>query len=537
MLPGVVLAPSSAAGRLYGAMDSSAQPTSSAQTSMGAPREAPVATRLVSWMFSGALVVAQVATVLASSRTTWFGWLCVSTILFGCVIVSRFVITRRTPNSASHAEFAVTNSGAPADRHWQWFTLSAMTLILLAGLVKAPHRSADVYAYGAYGQIVSEHSASPYATRPSAFPDDPVIDRMAKGWRNTRSVYGPAFTALSALGMRMAGTSAWIERLWFQALAALATGFSALLLKRLSPGRWWMFALNPVTMIVVSHEGHNDALVGLGILSALWFLGRASAAGSRPSPYIHGAMGSFVFAASIKITAILAVPAMAIWIVRHVGWKQAARVGAPWALVCGGLFAATGGPSAFEAFRGLRTFRSTTSLWHLHWIRTLTDSADAKPGVLALTIPAAALAMVGLLVVWKSWQSRQAGMVGHAFEHDGGDSIHIHTYGISDLPTRTVLPLVVFITLGLYILPWYWGWLLAPAILLPTGLRNAVLFCAAAHTLAYGAGTQLYDNFATMLSTARFVTPMAFVVVLAIAVFVVWRGPVHHRFRDASIAK
>jgi hypothetical protein len=508
-------------------MVSSAQPSSRTQTSTGARGEAPVAARLVSWMFAGALLVAQVATVLAGSRTTWFGWLCASTILFGFVIVSRFLLTRRTPKVGDHPEFVLPNSDAPADHHWQRFTLAAMTLILLAGMIKAPHRSDDVYAYGTYGRIVSEHSASPYATRPAAFPDDPVINRMAKGWRNTRSVYGPAFTALSAVGMRVAGTSEWIERLWFQALAALATGCSALLLKRMSPGHWWMFALNPVTLIAVAHEGHNDALVDLGILSTLWFLNKASAMASMRSRWIHGAIGSMLFAASIKITAILAVPALAVWILRRLGWKRAARISVPWVFVSGGLFAATGGPVAFDAFRGLRTFRSTTSLWHLHWIRELTDNADGKPGFLALSVPAAALAMAGLFVLLRSWESGQSGRVSNSNQAlDSDDHINTHTYDISDLAARTVLPFIVFISLGLYILPWYWGWLLAPAILLHSTLRNAVLFSAATHTVAYGAGTQLHDNFAAMLSTARFVTPLALIVVLAIAVFFVWHSHV-----------
>jgi hypothetical protein len=404
-----------------------------------------------------------------------------------------------------------------------------------------------VYAYGAYGRIVSEHSVSPYATRPAAFPDDPVINRMAKGWRTTRSVYGPAFTVLSAVGMRVAGTSELIERLWFQALAAIATGCSALLLKRMSPANWWLFALNPVTLIAVAHEGHNDALVGLGILSALWFLSRSSVDATTGSLGIHCAIGSLVFAASIKITAILAVPALAIWMVGRFGWKRSARIGVPWVLVCGGLFAATGGPVAFGAFRGLRTFRSTTSLWHLHWIRELTDRADGKPGVLALTVPAIALAATGHLILWRSWTSDRSPDSGHIWRNpDSGhiwrrpdsrqfftglrseqagrqERVRSYPYDLAGLVTRTVLPLIVFIALGLYILPWYWGWLLAPAILLPGKIRTTVGFSSAAHTLAYGAGTQLHDTFATVLTTARLVTPLAFVVVVACAVLDVAR--------------
>jgi hypothetical protein len=520
------------------------QPTSTTR----AVRIVPTPWSVVSWAFAGSLVVAQVATMLAGTRTTWFGWLCVSLALFGCLVISRSIVSRHnseaksetkpeaSPDARHHTQPEVQSPDSgqilrspSTPRSWNRFTLAAMALLLFVGLLKAPHRSNDVYAYGAYGRIVSEHSVSPYTTRPAAFPDDPVVNRMAKGWRTTRSVYGPAFTVLSAVGMRVAGTSELIERLWFQALAAIATGCSALLLKRISPASWWLFALNPVALIVVAHEGHNDALVGLGILSALWFLSRSSGKAPASSLDIHGAIGSLVFAASIKITAILAVPALAVWIVRRLGWKGATRNGMPWVLVGAGLFAATGGPVAFEAFRGLRTFRSTTSLWHLHWIRELTDRADGKPGLLALTVPAIALAATGLLILWRSWTSDRSPDSGKILKspksEQAGKQGQVRSYpnDLTGLAARTVLPLIVFITLGLYILPWYWGWLLAPAILVPSKIRTTVGFSSAAHSVAYGAGTQLHDTYATVLTTARLVTPLAFVVVVAGAVLDVAR--------------
>jgi hypothetical protein len=491
--------------------------------------------RIVSWMVAMGLVITQGATVFADSKTAWFARLCVSILLFGILACVRTFEARR------HRRGSI-GSGAldpeSVDHCWNWFTLGAMTLILVAGLVKAPHRSNDVYAYGAYGRLVSEHSVSPYTTRPSAFPNDPVIARMAPGWRNTRSVYGPAFTAVSAIGMRVAGTSALAERLWFQTLAAAATACSALILKRMSPRHWWLFALNPVSLVAVAHDGHNDALMGLGILSALWFLHQAHGNPQKRSRFIHWAAASLVFAASIKITAILAVPALTVWIIGQFGWKRATRIAAPWAVVCVGLFAATGGPTAFAAFRGLRTFRSTTSLWHLDLVRRLTDRAGGKPGVLALTIPAAALLTTGLLVLVRSWsdlRARQQTQKFQTFEqlkaeedaHAAGDvktpdagwqASHqqnpgdTHTYDIRILASMTLLPLVVFIALGLYTLPWYWGWLLAPAMLLPVKFRATVMFAAATHTMAYGTGTLLHGRFATVLQIARFGTPLGFVV-------------------------
>lgn len=488
---------------------------------------------IVSWILAVGLVVAQLATILASSKTAWFRGLCCSIGLFGSLAFVRYSISRRQRHRALLPDLSRgpnSPEAPPADDHsWNWFALAAMMLLLLVGLAKAPHRSNDVYAYGAYGRLVSEHSVSPYATRPSAFPKDPVIARMEPGWRNTRSVYGPAFTAVSALGMNVAGTSELIERLWFQTLAAAATGFSALLLQRMSPRHWWLFALNPVTLIVVAHEGHNDALVGLGILSALWFAKRALKSPQKNTQLIHGAIGSLVFAASIKITAILAFPAIAMWILGRLGWRRTARICSGWVLVCLSLFAATGGPSAFAAFRGLRTFRSTTSLWHLNAIRQLTDRTNGEPGVLALTLPALLITATGFLVLCRCWSASRVPHLGQpskrvqpvqevqpvqpAIRETLFDT---RAYDCLMLVSMTLLLLVVFITMGLYILPWYWGWLLAPAVLLPTTFRSAVMVAAAAHSLAYGAGTVVHGSFATVLHIARLGTPLAFVVTVAI---------------------
>ena len=469
-------------------------------------------------LFTVGLVTAQIATVWADSKTEWFERLVISVACFAGLAGVKLL--------AKHM-----HTEPVAQREWDWLTIGAMLLILIAGLVKAPHRSNDVYAYGAYGRLVSEHSSSPYITRPSAFPNDPVIARMAPGWRNTRSVYGPLFTAISAIGMRVAGTSAVRERLWFQVLATIATALSALMLKRLSPNNWWLFALNPVTLVVVAHEGHNDAFIGLGVLSALWFIrsgftSRANTEGERPAPArstrarspwaAHGAIGSLVLAASIKITVILAAPAVVMWLLLRFGWKRSLRIGAPWIISSVALFAAMGGTAAFGAFRGLRTFRSTTSLWNLHVVRELTDTAANEPGVLALSVPALALGLMGFAVLWRTWKT--FGSVMPAQDHRRTESIS-HVVRNPCFVSLLLSPLLIFITLGLYVLPWYWGWLLAPAVLLPPRFRTIVFVAAAAHTVSYGAGTVLHGTSATMFQISRFLAPLVFVVAIGYSVF------------------
>src|SRR5204862_3130324 len=71
----------------------------------------------------------------------------------------------------------------------------AIGVVLLVAVCVPPRRSHDLWAYASYGSIVARHDASPYTHRPSEYRDDPLVQQMTPGWRNTRSAYG--FTAFS----------------------------------------------------------------------------------------------------------------------------------------------------------------------------------------------------------------------------------------------------------------------------------------------------------------------------------------------------
>lgn len=139
--------------------------------------------------------------------------------------------------------------------------------------------SRDAYSYAAYGRMVGLHHANPYVTTPAAFPRDPVTPLVGAEWRNSVSVYGPAFTGLSAgitaLFRSVAGA---VEA--FRVLAALASlGTLALvagLARRIAPDRAAFavaaIGLNPVILFDSVAGGHADLLVGLSVAAALWLL-------------------------------------------------------------------------------------------------------------------------------------------------------------------------------------------------------------------------------------------------------------------------
>ncbi|HET7655239.1 MAG TPA: hypothetical protein VFK42_19560, partial [Acidimicrobiales bacterium] len=133
--------------------------------------------------------------------------------------------------------------------------------LLVVAVVAPPIGSRDVWSYAMYGRIAAVHHADPYRVAPSAFPHDPLLSRVSPVWRDTRSVYGPVFTWLSALGMRVVGNSALLARMFFQVLAAVAAGVAMWVLwgETHDAAAMALVGLNPLVLVAVVNGGHSDA--------------------------------------------------------------------------------------------------------------------------------------------------------------------------------------------------------------------------------------------------------------------------------------
>ncbi|MGA8487236.1 MAG: glycosyltransferase 87 family protein, partial [Gaiella sp.] len=145
--------------------------------------------------------------------------------------------------------------------------------------------STDAWTYWGYGWIAAEGGGNPYVDPPSAFPESPAAPHLGADWRDTTSVYGPAFTILSEPVAPIAGSSADAAAWLFKSLAALAVLAATVAVSRSSrrPALAAAFVgWNPVLAIHAGGGGHNDALVGALVATAV-ALGvhrRASASGA-----------------------------------------------------------------------------------------------------------------------------------------------------------------------------------------------------------------------------------------------------------------
>jgi alpha-1,6-mannosyltransferase len=327
--------------------------------------------------------------------------------------------------------------------------------LLVLAVVVPPTQSGDVWAYAMYGRIVSHHHSSPYTRAAADYPRDPAAARVDHVWQRTKSVYGPAFTWLSAAGMRLAGSSRLAARLLFQIVAALAIGVVLFLIDRRGrdPLALACIGLNPVIVLGVVNNAHNDALIGLAILGAvlLAHAGRPVAAG------LAGAAGALV-----KLSALLPMAAVGWWLWRRRGWRPAAALGIATLLTVALVFSVSGGRAALKPLSAAGKQFTGGSIWNgpQRWVaRSKTDAGVpehvAHSRARAEVARWAALAVVALavLLVWRRLRAAT--------------------------PASAVGAAVLGFMLGAgYVYPWYAAWSLPTLALEP---RSRLTWLVAAH--------------------------------------------------------
>ncbi|HSJ50027.1 MAG TPA: glycosyltransferase 87 family protein [Actinomycetota bacterium] len=139
--------------------------------------------------------------------------------------------------------------------------------------------SRDVYSYAYYGKIAAIYHANPYVATPADFPSDELAAFVGPRWVDTPAVYGPVWTQISSLVVRLVdGVAAMI--LAFRVLAVAASlGVVAVVARvvgRLRPERSAfaiaLVGVNPVVLFQSAGSGHNDLLVAFAVVGAFALL-------------------------------------------------------------------------------------------------------------------------------------------------------------------------------------------------------------------------------------------------------------------------
>jgi hypothetical protein len=153
-------------------------------------------------------------------------------------------------------------------------TLASAALLLAS----FPVGSKDVFAYAFLGRTWGYYHANPYSVPPATFSHDPwYVFLSGKPF----SVYGPLFLWQTWLVNAVAGDSLWLAVWLHKGLATVALLVSAWVVNTLvsrtasntTAGAPWLlllFVWNPLTLYESAGTAHNDIVMVLLLLGAVW---------------------------------------------------------------------------------------------------------------------------------------------------------------------------------------------------------------------------------------------------------------------------
>jgi hypothetical protein len=208
--------------------------------------------------------------------------------------------------------------------------------------------SHDVFDYIFRGRMMTEYQSNPLANVPAEFDLSTPYTRYL-AWRKNVDTYGPlwemASASVSGSVRQLAHWLGWWDdgqptcprspescRLLilyisgYRILAISLTGISGWLIASivrrvkasLVPLALATWLLNPLTLIATAVGAHNDAVMLALVVFSWWLL-------QRQYPLL--AVIALTLAAHVKLTALIWLPACAIWIGWRWGWKRALQIG------------------------------------------------------------------------------------------------------------------------------------------------------------------------------------------------------------------
>jgi hypothetical protein len=262
-----------------------------------------------------------------------------------------------------------------------------------------------------------------------------------------------------------------------------------------------------MTLLATAVGGHNDAVMIMMLLVGWWLL-------QRQHPF--WAVMALILAAHVKLTALIWLPACALWIVRRWGWGRALKIGL--ASVVGGvvlswlLYAPFGGWQTLPRMVHERSLYLANSPWRIfnhmllnRWGWQTENARQLTTGLANWLFFAGAL----LIPLWmfnfrpKRWRDAQI------------------TFREGDQQLWRALATVsmVYLLVGsFWFQHWYVLWALAPAVLLPDSrLTRYVL-----PWLAFGA---LSSNVAMSFLAATVLEPGPSIVNYTLPVAMIWGPP------------
>ncbi|HSH80494.1 MAG TPA: glycosyltransferase 87 family protein [Herpetosiphonaceae bacterium] len=328
-----------------------------------------------------------------------------------------------------------------------------------------PGESLDIFDYLVRGWMQANYGVSPLETTPSAFPNQPFYDYHT--WHNWVDAYGPLWEYPSGMVARAVGalSPGRLENYiaGYRLLAIMMAGVCGVLIYlivgRSSPehtaGALVAWLWNPLLLMSTAVGAHNDGIMLAFILVALLLVQRER--------WLLGIL-ALGLAAHVKVTALLLLPVMGLWLVRRRGWRHALAISAvalaflaplSWAL-----YAPLGGWQTLPRMLRERAILTTNSPANIvydllrerwNWPPTPARHAAIRGATLLFLVLAA-----GPLL--RQWQQTRLTTENGAFWRGG------------------IAMIMTYLIVGCFwFQAWYVMWVLALAALLPAGRFTLLL--------------------------------------------------------------
>lgn len=413
-------------------------------------------------------------------------------------------------------------------------TWLACSVVLM--MVAPAGESHDIFDYIFRGRMMTEYQANPLVDVPAEFDlSTPYARYLA--WRKNVDTYGPIWEASSAavaVGVRQ--VAHWLD--WwdedqpvcprspgscrllmmyiagYRLLAISLTGVSGWLIASMVRHSQVSFAplalaawlLNPLTLITTAVGAHNDAVMLVVLLLSLWLL-------QRRQPLL--AVIVLILAAHVKLTALIWLPACALWIARAWGWRRALQIGlmsAVAGLVLSWLlYAPFGGWQALPRMLQERSAFLANSLWRVlkyvlinQWSWPARSAHQLSTGIPSLLFVAGAV-----LIPLRIFNFRREYWTNPPVREEEADS---------KLWRAVTVTSMLFLVGSFWFQHWYILWALAPSVLLPGRQFSRSIL----PWLTFGA---LFSNVAMDFLLATVMSTSPVLVQYILVVVMIW-GPI-----------
>jgi hypothetical protein len=192
-----------------------------------------------------------------------------------------------------------------------WLVLAGSAVFCLILWVTHPLTSADIFNYIASARILWVYGDNPLIVPPIAHADDPFF-RLLTFWQGIPSPYGPLWSVFAGVPVFVGGDDPRRTVLAFKAVSILFFLGSGVLLyltaRRIRPDSGvpalLAYTWNPLAVLHVAGNGHNDAVMMFFVAALLYSLARG---------WIAAAIVALAASALVKYATLLIVPLLAVW--------------------------------------------------------------------------------------------------------------------------------------------------------------------------------------------------------------------------------